>query len=271
MDPRNLRAVVTGSALAVGAIQVATGALGIRRGRRDYADVVWGPGLAAVSVVGAAVGTGDLGRRLALAAGTSAWATRLASLVLGRVRGSEEEDDRYTEFLEGDSDASVALKVFGTQALAQLVVSAPIQVAAASSLPTSARRLLVPVGLTAMAGGALMEALADRQKAQYMARKARAKEEGREDEVPAVLDTGLWGWSRHPNYAGDAIFWTGVWVTAAASPPAGWTWPAPVAMGYFLVFATGAKRTERRMQDRPAYRDYQQRVSFFLPRPPRSG
>ena len=49
--------------------------------------------------------------------------------------------------------------------------------------------------------------------------------------------------------------------------PAGLSFPAPVLMSYLLMFATGAKRTERHMQDRPGYRDYQQRVAFFFPRP----
>ena len=113
-----------------------------------------------------------------------------------------------------------------------------------------------------MVAGAVVEAVADRQKSRFMAPDR--------EERPDVLDTGLWGWSRHPNYLGDSVFWDGAWIAAAASAPGTWTAPAPVAMTYFLVYATGAKRTERRMQERPAYRDYQRRVAFFLPRPPRT-
>ncbi len=112
-----------------------------------------------------------------------------------------------------------------------------------------------------MVAGAVVEATADRQKAAYMERD--------KDERPDVLDTGLWGWSRHPNYFGDSLVWDGAFLAAAASAPAGWTWPAPLAMSYLLVFATGAKRTERRMEERESYQDYQERVAFFLPRPPR--
>jgi len=108
----------------------------------------------------------------------------------------------------------------------------------------------------------VVEALADRQKAQYQQRD--------DDEKPDVLDTGLWGWSRHPNYFGDSMVWDGAWLAAAASAPGVWTLPAPVAMSYLLIFATGAKRTESRMQDRPGYRDYQQRVALFVPRPPKT-
>jgi protein-S-isoprenylcysteine O-methyltransferase Ste14 len=55
------------------------------------------------------------------------------------------------------------------------------------------------------------------------------------DEEDSVLDTGLWGWSRHPNYFGDSLVWDGAWLAAAASSPGGRTVPAPVAMSYLLI------------------------------------
>jgi steroid 5-alpha reductase family enzyme len=198
-------------------------------------------------------------RRWATAAATTAWAARLGRLMLGRVRGKDVEDPRYQEFLEGAGPAQVVTKVFDTQGHAQLLVSAPIQLAAASALPRGRRRWLFPLGLAVMATGAVVEAVADRQKDAYTERDR--------DERPDVLDTGLWGWSRHPNYFGDSLFWDGTYVAAAASAPAGWTFPAPVAMSWFLVYATGARRTEKRMEERPGYRDYQRRVSFFVPLP----
>jgi steroid 5-alpha reductase family enzyme len=138
-------------------------------------------------------------------------------------------------------------------------VSAPIQLAAASRLPRSPRRWLALTGLAIMITGAVIEAVADRQKSRY------SKLE--DHEKPDVLDTGLWGWSRHPNYLGDSLVWDGAWLAAVASDHGALTVPAPIIMGYLLMFATGAKRTERRMQDRPGYRDYQKRVAFFFPRP----
>ena len=274
LDTKNLARVTGASAAVVTAMQAGTAALALRSGRRDYADGVWGPGLAAVAVTSAVVGRGNPIRRWALAGVTTAWAVRLERLMAERLTSTDEEDERYTEFLEGDSKPVVVAKVFGTQALAQLAVSAPLQVAAASELPRGARKWLFPVGLAVMVAGGIVEAVADRQKAAFMARKKRAKQDGTNDDVPEeleILDTGLWGWSRHPNYFGDSVVWDGAFIAAAASPPAAWTFPAPIAMSYFLVFATGAKRTEKRMQERPGYRDYQRRVAFFLPRPPRKG
>jgi steroid 5-alpha reductase family enzyme len=261
IDSKNLIRVAAASTAVVTGLQTVTAVAGLRRGRRDYADGVWGPGLAAIALTGAVVGNGDPWRRWTLAAATAGWATRLERLMLKRLTGSDEEDARYTEFLEGDSTGAVVAKVFLTQGLAQLVVSVPLQLAAASRLPRTGRRWLLPLGVAVMVTGAVVEAVADHQKAQFMERDR--------DERPDVLDTGLWGWSRHPNYFGDSVFWDGVWIAAAASGPAAWTLPSPVVMNYLLVYATGAKRTEERMQKRPAYRDYQRRVAFFLPRPPR--
>lgn len=261
VDTRNLRRVMVAGAAVTGVLQAATATVALRRGRRDYVDAVWGPGLAAIAVAGAVVGRGDRTRRWTLAAVTSAWAARLGGQMVDRMRRTEREDPRYTEYLEGDSTVAVIGKVFLTQGLTQLVVAAPIQLAAASTLPPTRRRWLFPAGVTAMVAGAVIEAVADRQKAAHQARTDDAK--------PAILDTGLWGWSRHPNYFGDSVVWDGAWLAAAASAPGGWTAPAPALMSYLLIVATGARRTERRMQERPGFRDYQRRVSFFVPRPPR--
>jgi steroid 5-alpha reductase family enzyme len=262
VDARNLRRVAGAAAVVTTALQAATAVVAVRRGRRDYADGVWGPGLAAIALTSAALGSGDRWRRWTLAVATAAWATRLERQMIGRLRHSDEEDPRYTEFLDGDSTAAVVAKVFVTQGLSQLLVSAPVQLAAASPLPRTARRWLFPAGIALMVTGAVIEALADRQKTEFRQRG---------DDKPDVLDTGLWGWSRHPNYFGDSVVWDGAWLAAAASSPGAWTLPAPAAMSYLLIFATGAKRTEARMQERPGYRAYQQRVAFFFPRPPTAG
>jgi steroid 5-alpha reductase family enzyme len=261
VDVKNLLRVAGVSAAVTTALQAGTAAVAVRQGRRDYADGVWGPGLAAIALTSAVTGNGDRWRRWTLAAATALWAVRLERQMIGRLRHSEAEDSRYTEFLDGDSAAVVVAKVFVTQGLSQLLVSAPVQFAAASPLPSTARRWLFPAGIAVMLTGAVVEALADRQKTEFQQRG---------DGKPDVLDTGLWGWSRHPNYFGDSVVWDGAWLAAAASAPGMWTIPAPVAMSYLLIFATGAKRTETHMQQRPGYRDYQQRVAFFFPRPPRT-
>lgn len=267
LDVANLRTVAASSAAVVTLAQAGTAVLALRSGRRDYADAVWGPGLAAVAVTGALVGRGDPWRRWALAAAATGWAARLEKQMLGRLRGSDSEDQRYTDFLDGDSTPTVLAKVFLTQGVSQLVVSLPVQLAAASTLPRSRRRWLAPAGIAVMVAGAVVEAVADRQKRAF----AASDDSDFDGEKPDILDTGLWGLSRHPNYLGDSIVWDGAFLAAAASAPGAWTVPAPALMSYLLMYATGAKRTEAHMADRPGYRDYQERVPFFFPVPGRTG
>jgi steroid 5-alpha reductase family enzyme len=86
------------------------------------------------------------------------------------------------------------------------------------------------------------------------------------------MDRGLWGWTRHPNYFGDACVAWGLWLAGGLA--SGWlpgllTVVAPAAMTYFLVFATGARLLERTMMQREGYPAYAARTSMFLPLPPR--
>jgi steroid 5-alpha reductase family enzyme len=84
-----------------------------------------------------------------------------------------------------------------------------------------------------------------------------------------IMDRGLWAWTRHPNYFGDACVWWGLWLASIA----GWisllTVLSPVLMTYFLVYATGARLLEKHMMDRSGFREYCSRTSFFIPKPPR--
>src|ERR1700744_596500 len=182
VDVKNLVRVAGASALVATAVQTGTAVVALRQGRRDYADGVWGPGLAAIALTSAAAGNGDRWRRWVLAGATAGWAARLERQMISRLRRSDEEDARYTEFLERDSTAQVIAKVFVTQGLAQLLVSAPVQLAAASPLPRTPRRWLFPAGIAVMITGAAVEALADRQKTEFQERPDK----------PDILDTGLW-------------------------------------------------------------------------------
>jgi steroid 5-alpha reductase family enzyme len=85
------------------------------------------------------------------------------------------------------------------------------------------------------------------------------------------MDRGLWSWTRHPNYFGDSAVWWGLYLVAASAWPGVLTVLSPVVMTYFLVFATGARLLEKEMSKRPGYPEYQQRTSYFIPRPPKRG
>jgi steroid 5-alpha reductase family enzyme len=138
-------------------------------------------------------------------------------------------------------------------------VSIPLQVSAASG---DGLVLVAVLGAAVWLLGVVFEAVGDAQLARF---KADARNKG------TVMDRGLWGWTRHPNYFGDSAVWWGLYLVAASAWPGVLTVLSPVVMTYFLVFATGARLLEKEMSKRPGYPEYQQRTSYFIPRPPKRG
>jgi steroid 5-alpha reductase family enzyme len=156
--------------------------------------------------------------------------------------------------------ARAVRKVFGIQGLAMWFVSLPVMVGVVLEVEWWP---VVAVGIALWAIGLAFESVGDAQLAAY---KKIPK-----GQRPPVLDRGLWRWTRHPNYFGDACVWWALWLVGGLA--SGWlpgllTVAAPVAMTYFLVFATGARLLEQTMMQRPGYPEYAARTSMFVPRPP---
>jgi steroid 5-alpha reductase family enzyme len=260
------------AALAIGAVVAAvvmtvTAFVGRRQGRVVVVDVAWGIALtlAAVgaAVMGAVLDEGTPWRAWLLAAVVAAWGLRLSSHIYRRI--GHAEDPRYEKLMGGSLDEvgmGVAVrKVFGIQGAAVCLVALPVSVGAVTDVEWTP---LVVVGLVLWLVGNVFEAVGDAQLAAYRKQPR--------DTRPPVLETGLWRYTRHPNYFGDACVWWGLWLAGgmASGPVAGAaTVVAPLAMTYFLVWATGAKPLEEMMMKRPAYRDYARRTSMFVPLPPK--
>jgi steroid 5-alpha reductase family enzyme len=85
-----------------------------------------------------------------------------------------------------------------------------------------------------------------------------------------IMDRGLRAWTRHPNYFGDACVWWGLWLAGIAAWVSLLTVLSPVLMTYFLVYATGAKLTEKYMRYRHGFAEYRSHTSFFVPTLPKS-
>ncbi|MDP3892159.1 DUF1295 domain-containing protein [Nocardioides sp.] len=263
--------VVSAVALLVTALLMTVTALTAHRlGRVAVVDVAWGLGLVLVATTSTILGAlldgaatdADAIRRWLVPALVGAWGLRLAWHI-GRRSVGHGEDPRYEEVLGGslrEAGMGVAVrKVFVVQALALWFVSLPVQVGAVSEVWSWP---VVWAGVALWLLGMVFESVGDAQLAAYKADPDRGP----------VMDRGLWRYTRHPNYFGDACVWWGVWLVAGLG--SGWlpgllTVLAPIAMTYFLVFATGARLLERTMMQRPGYPAYAARTSMFLPRPPR--
>jgi steroid 5-alpha reductase family enzyme len=225
-----------------------------RAGRVSVVDTTWGIALTAAAVVAAALGDGDVTRRWLVAGLVAIWGLRLSWHMHRRNHGAGE-DPRYAKILR---EGSAFGKVWLPQGSAIWLVSLPVQ---ANAVADGRLSVLGWVGVAAWVVGVLFEAVGDAQLAAYK----------RDPDRGPVMDRGLWRWTRHPNYFGDATVWWGIWLVAA------WPWPGllavvpPLAMTYFLVFATGARLLEQTMMQRPGYPEYAARTSMFVPLPPRRG
>lgn len=257
----NFLAVAVGSLAAVVVVFGATFLIGRRVGRYNVVDIAWGIGFVVLAAVAAGVGTGDLFRRLLLLGLTAVWGLRLAWHMYGKTRG-KGEDPRYRDMLGGDFSAGhVIRKVFVVQAAAAWFVALPLQLSAVLGPTPTALVPVLGVGVAVWLLGLAFESLGDHQLRRF---KDDPANKG------AIMDRGLWAWTRHPNYFGDACVWWGLWLVSIA----GWISLAavlsPVLMTYFLAYVTGGRLTEKHMKDRPGFCEYVSRTSFFVPWPPKS-
>ncbi|HVN86161.1 MAG TPA: DUF1295 domain-containing protein [Candidatus Binatia bacterium] len=221
-------------------------------------DIFWGLGFTLIAIFSWALGDGYAGRRLLVAALTSIWGLRLASYLFWRNWG-QEEDYRYQAMRRrhGPRFPVVSLyTVFGLQGVLMWIVSLPVQVAAMVRDPTHLT-WLDAAGATLWAIGLLFESVGDWQLAQF---KSNPRNRGH------VMDRGLWRYTRHPNYFGDACVWWGLFLIALTTPAGIWVAASPMLMTFLLVRVSGVPLLERRLtKSRPEYADYVRRTSAFVP------
>ncbi|HWF51627.1 MAG TPA: DUF1295 domain-containing protein [Solirubrobacteraceae bacterium] len=253
--------VLAYSAAAVAVLMVVVWAFSIRLRDVSIIDPVWGPAFVLVALVAALAGHGDSARRWLLFAITAAWGLRLGIHLARRKLGDREEDRRYAAMRErkGDSFTLWSLwAVFGVQGLLVLIVSLPIQVAA--NRPGGLGASIVP-GVLVFLVGLAFEAVGDEQLRRFKADPASGGK---------VMDHGLWRYTRHPNYFGDACVWWGIWLLVLPADGVWWTLIGPAVMTLFLVRISGAAMLERDIgKRRPQYAEYIKRTSGFFPLPPR--
>ena len=147
-------------------------------------------------------------------------------------------------------------RVFLLQSILAAIISAPLLAAAFADTPLGPLDWL---GVSVWMVGFTFEALADLQLRRFRADPAMRGQ---------VLRTGLWAWTRHPNYFGEAVLWWGYFLIALGSG-GWWTIFAPLLMTFLLVRVSGVALLEKTVvARRPGYADYIRDVPAFIPRPP---
>jgi steroid 5-alpha reductase family enzyme len=258
---------LTGLAVTAGVNAVlflATWVVGRLVGRWNVVDTTWGLSFAVIATTSflwsAQAPDVDMLRRVLGLALTLAWSLRLAGFIGIRSRG-KGEDPRYAAIFEkakGNPAVFALAVVFGPQAFLSWFVSLPVQIA---MYERSAAGILTWVGAAVWAVGVFFEAVGDAQMSAFRKNP---------DLKGQVMDGGLWHYTRHPNYFGDASVWTGLFLIAAQQWPGFLTVLSPFAMIYFLYFKSGKGLLEKSMaESKPGYAEYMERTSGFIPLPPR--
>lgn len=261
MDTTPLQAAGWGLALA-GALALPVWASSVALRDASLADRVWASFIAAPALLYAAL-LGSDARVTVMLAILLAWALRLTVYITHRNWG-HGEDRRYQAMRERN-DPGFAWKslwlVFGLQAVLAWIVGWP---ALAAAMHPATWTPWDTLGAALAAAGVLTEAIADAQLARFRRNPANR---GR------VMDQGLWRYSRHPNYFGEACLWWGLGLMglSAGGWTAAWCLVSPLMMTVLLLRVSGVSLLEQDITERrPAYRDYIARTSAFIPWPPRS-
>ncbi|MFN2099047.1 DUF1295 domain-containing protein [Altererythrobacter sp. MF3-039] len=244
-------------------------AISVRIDDVSFIDAFWGAGMGVMAVTSylQLVDPGELATLIMVMA--AAWGFRLGIYLLRRWK-REGEDKRYKLILKKDREkgnfiiASLT-KVWLMQAVLLFAVSSPAQVGILASSEPAPIQGIAYAGIALFLVGIFFEWVGDWQLARF---KADPSNEGK------VLDTGLWRYTRHPNYFGDACAWWGIWLCCAS---AGWDYALYTVIGpIFLTFTltkwSGAALLEKGLDKSKGdkYADYKRRTSAFIPMPPKS-
>lgn len=250
---------------------IALWAVAVRIRDVSFVDAFWGFGMVLMAFV-SWLHSGPLTLRGGiLLAVTALWGIRLALHLFTRWR-AEGEDPRYKRIISSVMEAkgwswpkTALIMVFALQAPLLFITCLPAQIGIMASRETPIIGPLVWTGLAIALAGIAFETIGDLQ---LKAFKADSANKG------SVLATGLWRYTRHPNYFGDFMTWWGIWLIAADTgiAIAAATIIGPLFLSFTLMRWSGGPLLERGMKKtRPGYDDYIARTSGFFPWPPKKG
>lgn len=232
--------------------------------RTDVVDAAWGPAFLVAAVSAFIFNPYELSlgfnvQTLVMVL-VAIWALRL-SVTIGARLLKKPEDQRYVNLRKewkGNIALNTYLRIFFVQAvLATLISSAVIHINLSLA---SAPSVFAYIGLGIWLIGFFFEALGDWQLKRHL---AQPKNKGK------LMTRGLWKYTRHPNYFGEATMWWGIFVIALQTPYGWLGCVTPVLITYLLLYVSGVPMTEKAFEGRPGWKAYARRTSKFLPLPPR--
>jgi len=248
--------------IAIAALMIIMWVVSVAVKNASIVDIVWGLGFVLVAwVVRVTTDQGDDARQWLLVAMTTVWGLRLATYLFVRNHGNGE-DYRYRAMRKhyGPRFGVISLySVFGLQGLLMFVVSLPVPLGQADATPGLG--VFAAIGVVLWTIGMFFESVGDAQLARFKKNPASAGK---------VMNQGLWRYTRHPNYFGDACIWWGIGIVAAETGAGAWGLIGSAVMTFLLRRVSGVTMLEKTIgRRRQGYDEYIRTTSAFIPRPPR--
>lgn len=231
--------------------------------RNDIVDIAWGLGFIAIVIWLLVRDDAPLSTpQYIVSTLVGLWGLRLAWHIGKRnLRPGRPEDSRYAAWRASWGRWFVPrtyLQVFMLQGLLMVVVASPILVV--GSAEGAAMNALVFLGIAVWVLGFGFEVVGDAQLARFVSDPANRGH---------TMESGLWSWTRHPNYFGEAVSWWGIGLIAV-STPGGWIGLiGPITITFLLTKVSGVPMAESRRTGNPEWEAYKARTSAFIPLPPR--
>jgi len=190
------------------------------------------------------------------------WATRLTLNWAVYWEGMHHEDWRYALLRERSPNMAVLTDFFGIHLFPTLQVFAGmLPIYAVYCLGDTAFNWLDVLAAVVTFSAVTLQLVSDRQLHRFIAQRQEGEQ----------LHTGLWAWSRHPNYCGELGFWLGLFLFGLAAYPTGWWWMilGVVLMTLMFLFASIPMMEKRSLERRPEYQQIIDSTSMLIPWPPR--
>lgn len=230
--------------------------LALWRKDNSLADIAWGPGFLLVAAVGLFFSGNETLRQWIVLALVAVWGLRLAVRIYRRNHG-KGEDFRYQKWREEWGKHWIIrsyFQVFMLQGLFMWLISFPLIIINSNSIHSLG--WVDYLGICVWLTGFIFEAVGDAQLDRFL---RNPNNRGR------ILDSGLWRYSRHPNYFGEVLQWWGIFVIAL-SVPNGWiSIIGPLTITVLILKISGIPLLEKSMAKNPDFKAYQSRTSVFIP------
>lgn len=227
--------------------------------RYDIIDSAWGMTFIVIALTGLLLHGCTLATLLVTLL-VCIWGARLSYHIFRRYLKSNQEDQRYVTLRaswKGNIAINAYVRIYLVQALLATIVGLSVIVIQYHKISFSG---IFVVGVLVWIIGFLFEAIGDWQLKQHL---KNSKNKGK------LMTSGLWQYTRHPNYFGEAMMWWGIWLISLSTPLWWVALISPLLITYLLLFVSGVKATEAQFEGRPGWKEYKSRTSIFIPLPPK--